>query len=111
MDKPAAIPITDGPWPYGVDSVSDPLSVGPGSVRWAVNALNKGGAWKTRPGYSVLFHSDAANKEPRGLAMFYPKNGTPTLVKAIGNELHIAPYPFDEWSELPFAFPISPGAS
>lgn len=111
MDKPS-IPITDGPWPYGVDSVSDPLSVPPGHARWAVNALNKGAAWKTRPGYAIRFDSGvSANQEPRGLEMFYPKNGTPTLVKAVSDRLRIAPYPFDEWIELPFAFPIAPGSS
>lgn len=100
MDKPP-IEIPDGPWPFGVDSVSDPLTVPPGHARWAVNAINKGGHWKSRPGYSILFDSSNSSGEPRGLAMFYPKNSSPTLVKAVGARLRYAPYPFTNWQTLP----------
>ncbi len=98
QDTPT-VDIPDGPWPFGIDSVSDPLRVPRGYVRWATNALNKGGHWKTRPAFSIL--NDGTNGEPRGLAMFYPKNGRPTLVKAVGlSAVRVSPYPFTTWSTL-----------
>jgi hypothetical protein len=103
------VAIPDGPWPYGVDSVTDPLFVNQGNVCWATNSLNKGGIYQTRPGYSILYDSSNTD-EPRGLSLFSPKNKGTVLVKAIGTAVRTASDPFNTWSTIP-GITLSPSAS
>lgn len=41
-------------WPEGVNSYLDPQLIKDSQVRWAENAVNKGGLWQTRPGYKTI---------------------------------------------------------
>lgn len=45
-------------FPYGVNSYVEPQMLSDGYVRWAVNAVNKGGIWQTRPGFKTVFKFD-----------------------------------------------------
>ena len=45
-------------FPYGVNSYVESQILTDGYVRWAVNAVNKGGIWQTRPGYKTAFRFD-----------------------------------------------------
>lgn len=74
----------------GVDSYLSPLIQKPGIVRWAVNAVNKGGLWQTRPGFDPRFTwptlSGAVNVQ--GMDWFRPTNGNPYLVTAIAGVVY-----------------------
>jgi hypothetical protein len=97
------LPVIDGPWVRGIDSLSDPLYAPQATVQWSVNTLNRGGIYQTRPGYSILKDSDNSNiiSVPRGLTAFKPKGSTdPILVKAVGTRLVISRYPYTSWSIL-----------
>ena len=45
----------------GVNSYVDPQFVGDQEVRWAENAVNKGGIWQTRPGYDTVLDLSLTN--------------------------------------------------
>ena len=42
----------------GVDSYLDQQYIKDTQVRWAENAVNKGGIWQTRPGYDSVLSLD-----------------------------------------------------
>lgn len=62
-------PVEDGPWAKGTDSYLEPTQVAKGYYRWSVNASNRGGTVRTRPGFSAIpvrIHTgtDAPDIEP-----------------------------------------------
>lgn len=99
MADPIQVSMPDGPWPFGIDSVTDPINCAKGTYVYATNCLNKGGIIQTRPGFGIR-HDSTNSAEPRGLAGFYPKNQVPTLVKAIGTQIRKSSYPFTSWQQV-----------
>lgn len=83
----------------GVNSYVDPQFVGDDEVRWAENAVNKGGIWQTRPGFdsivALAFNSSSgefynwwlANGQPtvhpQFFTVFQPTGGDPQFVFAV----------------------------
>jgi hypothetical protein len=90
-------------WVNGIDSYSSPLLVRSGYLRWAVNAVNKGGVWQTRPGFdtSLVFNINdptsaafawwIAASQPQiivqGMTWFAPSYSQPYLVFAISGSI------------------------
>ena len=81
------VQVEKGNWPIGVDSASNPLLDIPGRVRWAENAVNKGGVWQTRPGFKTrsVFNlvTDGGRVNPQGFDWFIPTNDSAWLVWAV----------------------------
>ena len=79
--------IDKGNWPKGVDSFSSPLLDLPGYVRWATDAVNKGGLWQTRPGFKTRLTftpvTNAPRVNPQGFDWFIPTNDSAWAVWAI----------------------------
>ncbi len=77
-------------WVGGVDSYLSPLIQKPGIVRWAVNAVNKGGLWQTRPGFDPRFTwpTVAGGGNVQGMEWFKPTNGNPYIVTAISGVVY-----------------------
>lgn len=93
-------------WPNGVDSMSNPLAVLDGRVRWAVNAVNQGGVWTTRPGFKTRATLAPAVTAPRingqGFTWFTPNSGNPFLVWAITGSVFAAALKPDGSLQEPF---------
>lgn len=77
-------------WVGGVDSYLSPLIQKQGIVRWAVNAVNKGGLWQTRPGFATRFTwpTPSGAVQLQGCDWFKPTNGNPYLVTAINGVVY-----------------------
>lgn len=93
--------ILSGPWPRGVNSLLDPQFTPEDQVIWSVNTINRGGAYQTRPGYTLI--PDTATgytPPPRGMTIFSPRNQEPFLVVAVGSIIRVSEYPFTSWRTL-----------
>ena len=80
----------------GVNSYVDPQFISETEIRWAENAVNRGGVWQTRPGFdsivSLAFNSASGdfyqwwidNNQPtvypQFFTIFQPTNGSPQFI-------------------------------
>jgi hypothetical protein len=86
----------------GCDSFSHPCQLKPDQVRWAINAVNKGAIWQTRPGYRTRLTFDLVNTTvfqawwneagqpiivPQMAVDFTPSNGLPQIVFAVSGSV------------------------
>lgn len=89
-------------FPDGVNSYVDPQLLRATQVRWAVNAVCKGGVWQTRPGYKTTIAFDVTTDgplrdwwltagqpilHPQMLTVFSPTDDTPYLVFGLNGKL------------------------
>jgi hypothetical protein len=79
----------------GMDSISDPITLGAESYTFAVNMLNRGGAMQTRPGLvpRVLLPKGKL----QGLSVFQPRRGVPTLVSFVDGVAHATNFPYRDY--------------
>ncbi len=98
----------DGKWTKGVNSVLDASFLQPGEFSWAINVDNSGGILQTRQGYSKIRGLELFESSPspaRGITIFTPKSGVPSIIIARGAQILSSQYPFES------AFTQLPGAS
>ena len=91
----------------GVDSFMSPQMIEDAEVRWAVNAVDKGGIWQTRPGFksilsccltpgSVLYNwwvgVGQPALHPQFFTVFTPTNGYPQAVFALSGSIFHAQF-------------------
>lgn len=82
-----------------VDSYNSPQMLGPTSMFMACNMLLRGGAPKTRPGFSTTFTLPPGNLQ--GMTSFKPSNGPWQLLWVIEGKLYFSKYPFVEYDVVP----------
>lgn len=82
----------------GMDSVSDPFTLGPESYIYGLNMVNRGGAMQTRPGYRVVF--TLPEGIPQGLKVFIPRKGDPTMLGIVSGKVYVSKNPFKEYNQV-----------
>lgn len=83
----------------GVNSNLHPSQLNAQSLSWMVNATNKRGFLRTRPGYKSLFR--LPDGRAQGFTLFTPTDGEPTMVMAVNGKIYISVLPFETFSILP----------
>lgn len=78
-------------WLKGVNSYGDPQLIRDDQVRWAVNAVNRGGLWQTRPGFKERFTcAQDLGTHPQFFTLFTPTNGATYAVFGISGLVYTA---------------------
>lgn len=80
----------------GMDSLSEPGSLGPDYFSRSMNTVNRGGVVQCRPGYRCRFTAASGNFQ--GAAVFRPKQGNVVLLYVVAGVLYVSQYPFREVS-------------
>ena len=76
-------------WIRGVNSYGDPQLIREDQARWAVNAVNRGGLWQTRPGYKTRVTCAAElGTHPQFFKLFTPTNGATYAVFGISGRVY-----------------------
>lgn len=83
----------------GVNSSLAPDNLPEGFISWAVNGVNRGGYWYTRPGYQSRVR--LPDGRAQGLTLFTPTSGTTYLVAAVNGKIYASSYPFSTYSQIP----------
>ena len=96
-----AVPIVqdgDTRFAKGMDSVSDPFTLGPESYVYSLNMLNRGGAMKSRPGHRVVL--TLPDGVPQGLKVFHPRKGNPVMLPIIAGKVYVTKKPFTDYTQV-----------
>lgn len=83
----------------GMDSFTQPMSLEDTEVVAAMNVVNRGGYYRTRPGTRIMANIPGSN--PQGGAWFVPTNGTPAYMVAVDGKIWVATSPFRKFIQLP----------
>ncbi len=76
-------------WIRGVNSYGDPQLIRDDQVRWAVNAVNRGGLFQTRPGYKTrVTCAPELGVHPQFFKLFTPTNGATYAVFGISGRVY-----------------------
>lgn len=89
----------DGNWINGVDSSVDPSQLPLGTAWSAINMINLGGVWSTRPGYRCLLKLPEGNLQ--GAAIFRPQLGLEQMLMAVDGKIYVSTFPFVTYTEMP----------
>jgi len=83
----------------GMDSSSDPSTIGQESYARGMNVVNRGGVLQCRPGYRCKQALPTGNSQ--GAAVFRPLQGYEVLLYGVEGVLYASQYPFAESSVVP----------
>lgn len=82
----------------GMDSFTQPMALEDTEIVTAMNLVNRGGYYKTRPGTRIMANLPGANAQ--GGAFFIPTNGTPAYMAAVDGKVYVSVSPFREFIQL-----------
>lgn len=82
----------------GMDSVSDPFTLGPESYVYSLNMVNRGGAMQARPGYRVVM--TLPEGVAQGLKVFLPRKGDPVMLGIVAGKAYATKNPFKSYTQV-----------
>ena len=82
----------------GMSSMADPMFISDRSVRNAVNALNRGGTYRTRPGFNTLL--TLPDGVLQGAWYYRPLNAEAYLIFAVAGKVYRTRYPFTSYVQI-----------
>jgi hypothetical protein len=82
----------------GMDSESDPTTLGPGSYAWSINMLNRAGVMRARPGFRTRLKLPPGRFQ--GLSVFTPRSGLPVMVAFVSGVPYASNYPYNSYQQV-----------
>jgi hypothetical protein len=90
--------VIDGQWTGGVDSLLYPTDLAQGTYAWAVNGINRGGVFQTRPGKRRVV--SFCGQKAQGHFWCRTVDDRNYELVAVDGQVYWAPFPFKVWTQL-----------